>query len=348
MRILVDITHPAYAQFYRHAIHYWQAANHDVLITSREKDLTCNLLDEFGFKHVCIGRAQPSITGLARELAQRSWALNKIVGQFKPDVATAAAGAYLVYGCLPRRVPTVIFYDTEHDRLSNAITYPLAKVVVTPRAYNRDVGKKQIRYPGYHSTAYTHPNQFTPDPSVLREEGLEPGEPFIVVRLVNWKSIHDIGDYGIKNLREVINTLAKYGHVIVSSEKPLPPDLQARTLRGPRQNMLHLQAFARLFFGESATMASECVMLGTPAIFLSTSRRGYIDEQKARYDMVYSFNDPETGQAQALAKARELLEDPTTPARWQAKREQMLAELIDVSAFITDIVLKYAHNTDSD
>ena len=30
--------------------------------------------------------------------------------------------------------------------------------------------------------------------------------------------------------------------------------------------------------------------------------------------MVYSFNDPETGQAQALAKARELLEDPATPA----------------------------------
>jgi hypothetical protein len=37
--------------------------------------------------------------------------------------------------------------------------------------------------------------------------------------------------------------------------------------------MLHLQAFARLFFGESPTMASECAMLGVPAIFLSTSRR---------------------------------------------------------------------------
>jgi len=151
-----------------------------------------------------------------------------------------------------------------------------------------------------------------------------------------------VGDYGVKNLREVIAALSSYGRVVLSSEKTLPPDLQALTLRGPRQNMLHLQAFARLFLGESATMASECSMLGVPAIFLSTSRRGYIDEQQNRYEMAFSYNDPETGQAQALAKARELLEDPETPARWQAKRERMLAELIDVTAFIRETVASFA------
>jgi predicted glycosyltransferase len=164
----------------------------------------------------------------------------------------------------------------------------------------------------------------------------------MIVRSVGWGAIHDIGDYGIQNLREVIDTLRPYGRVILSSEKPLPPDLQALALRGPRQNMLHLQAFARLFFGESATMASECAMLGTPAIFLSTSRRGYIDEQQNRYDMVYSFNDPKTGQAQALAKAKELLEDPETPVKWHTKRQRMLADLIDVTEFITKTVLNYA------
>jgi hypothetical protein len=344
MRILVDITHPAFAHFFRYAIQNWQAAGHEVLITSRKKDLTCDLLDEFGFEHIRIGQARRGVTWLALELAQRAWALSGVVRQFKPDVATAAAGAYLVYGCLPHRVPTVIFYDTEHDRLSNAITYPLAKVVVTPRAYNRDVGKKQIRYPGYHSTAYTHPNQFAPDLSALREEGLEPGEPFSIVRLVNWKAIHDIGDYGVQNLREVIHTLSEFGRIVLSSERMLPPDLQALTLRGPRRNMLHLQAFARLFFGESATMASECAMLGTPAIFLSTSRRGYIDEQQNRYSMVFSFNDPQNGQAQALAKARALLEDPETPTKWQAKRERMLAELVDVTAFVTETVYRFARH----
>jgi predicted glycosyltransferase len=342
MRILVDITHPAHAHFFRHAILEWRAEGHDVCITSRDKDMTLALLNEFGFEHRSFGHVRRGVSGLAIELVERAWGLGGVIRNFRPQVATAVAGTFIVYGCLPYRVPAVVFYDTEHANLSNAITYPLAKAVVTPRAYQKSVGAKHIRYNGYHELAYTHKNRFTPDPSVLATEGLERGEPFSIVRLVNWGASHDVGDYGVKNLRDVIDTLSPYGRVILSSEKPLPPDLQALTLRGPRQNMLHLQAFARLFFGESATMASECSMLGTPAIFLSTSRRGYIDEQQSRYDMVYSFNDPVSGQAEALAKACELLDDPHTPARWQAKREKMLAELIDVTAFIRETVCSFA------
>lgn len=342
MRILVDITHPMHVHFYRHAIQQWQAQGHDIRITSRDKDVTVDLLDEYGLEHTLIGRARRGMTGLGRELIERAWGIYQVVRQFKPHVATAEAGTFVVYGCLPQRVPVVVFYDTEHATLSNRITYPLAKVVVTPRAYQKSVGAKHIRYNGYEELAYTHPNVFTPDPAALEPEGLAPDEPFIVVRLVNWEASHDIGDQGVQNLRDVIDFLKPYGRIILSSEKPLPSDLQTLALRGPRKNMLHLLAFARLFFGESATMCSECAMLGTPAIFLSTSRRGYIDEQQNRYDMVYSFNDAATGQAQALDKARELLEDPTTPEKWQAKRERMLAELIDVSQFITDTVPQYA------
>lgn len=342
MRILVDITHPAHVHFFRHVIHRWQNEGHAVCITSRDKDIAIQLLDEFGFEHTTIGHARRGVAGLGIELVERAWGLGRVIREFHPQVATAIAGTFIVYGCLPYRVPTVIFYDTEHAHLSNAITYPLAKAVVTPRAYQKDAGAKHIRYNGYQELAYTDRRIFTPDPSALAAEGLEPGEPFIIVRLVNWGASHDVGDYGVKNLRDVISALSPYGRVILSSEKTLPPDLQALTLCGPRQNMLHLQAFARLFFGESATMASECAMLGTPAIFLSTSRRGYIDEQQNRYDMVYSFNDPDTGQAQALAKARELLEDPTTPALWQEKREKMLGGLIDVTAFIDETVRRFA------
>jgi predicted glycosyltransferase len=342
MRILVDITHPMHVHFFRYAIKRWRATDHNVLITSRDKDITLQLLAELGLEHKPIGRTRRGKTGLAIELIVRAWGLSRVTRQFQPDVAVAEAGTFIVYGCLPHRIPVVVFSDTEHAKLANAITYPLAKVVITPRAYQRNVGAKQIRYDGYQQLAYTHPQVFTPDPSALATEDLAPGDPFIIVRLVNWGASHDITDYGIQNLREVIQTLSLYGRVILSSEKQLPPDLQALTLRGPHRNMLHLQAFARLFFGESATMASECAMLGTPAIFLSTSRRGYIDEQASRYHMTFSFNDPQTGQAQALDQARQLLEDPETPAKWQAKRQTMLRELINVTDFMTDIVPRYA------
>ena len=348
MRILIDITHPAYVHFFRHAIRYWQDAGHKVCIVSRDKDITIHLLDELGFEHILIGKhARSGILGLGVELVERAWGINRLVRDFKPDVATAVAGPFLAYGCLLQRVPVVVFYDTEHDIISNAITYPLAKAVITPRSYKKSAGKKQIRYKGYHALAYTHPSVFTPDPSVLEVEGLEVNEPFSIVRLVNWKASHDIGDFGVKDLRTVIDTLSHYGRVILSSEKNLPDDLKPLVLRGPRQNMLHLQAFAHLFFGESATMASECATLGTPAIFVSTSRRGYIDEQQDRYEMVFSFNDPETAQQHALAKAVELLSDPTTKERWQVKRDAMLSELIDVPRFIANIVPQYARGAAS-
>ncbi len=343
MRILVDLTHPMHVHFFRHAIARWQREGHALCLTSRDKDITCALLDEFGLAHIRIGRgARRGPLGLAVELIERAWGLSRVVRRFRPDVAVAEAGTFLVYGCLAGRVPVVVFSDTEHARLSNAITYPLARAVITPRAYRRDVGRKHVRYNGYQQLAYTHPAYFAPDPSALAAEGLRPGEPFLIVRLVNWGASHDVRDFGVRDLRQVIEALSPYGRVILSSEKPLPPDLEALALRGPRRNMLHLQAFARLFFGESATMAAECAMLGTPAIFLSTSRRGYIDELQARYEMVYSFNDPRTGQAEALDKARALLADPDTAARWQVRRQRMLAELIDVTDFIARTVPAYA------
>lgn len=342
MRILVDISHPAHAHFFHHAIRLWGEQGHAVQIVSRDKDITFDLLNEFGLAHTRIGRARKGILGLGIELVERAWGIQQVVRRFRPDVATAIAGTFLVYGCLPGRVPVVVWYDTEHATLSNRITYPLARAVITPRAYQRPAGRHHVRYNGYQELAYTHPDYFTPDPAALEPEGLQPGEPFTIVRLVNWGASHDVGDSGVQNLRDVIDALSAYGRVVLSSEIALPPDLEDLKLRGPRQNMLHLQAFAQLFFGESATMASECAMLGTPAIFLSTSRRGYIDEQQSRYEMVYSFNNPATGQQAALDKAAELLTDPTTPERWQAKRQRMLADLIDVTGYIVETVPQYA------
>src|SRR3546814_6820458 len=47
-----------------------------------------------------------------------------------------------------------------------------------------------------------------------------------------------------------------------------------------------LMAFCAGYFGESATMASECAVLGVPAVYMANSRRGYTDEQESKYGMV--------------------------------------------------------------
>src|SRR5688500_15405264 len=145
MRILLDITHPAHVHFFRNAIRQWQAEGDSVLVTSRDKDITLQLLDQFGIEHQCLSVAKRGVIGLGLELSERGLKLVREVQRFKPNVAAASAGTFVVYGCLPHRIPTVVFYDTEHARVSNAITYPLASAVVTPQAYEGNIGKKHIR-----------------------------------------------------------------------------------------------------------------------------------------------------------------------------------------------------------
>jgi uncharacterized protein len=106
----------------------------------------------------------------------------------------------------------------------------------------------------------------------------------------------------------------------------------------------HLLAFARLTFGESATMASESAQLGVPAIFLSTSSRGYTDEEERRYQMVFNFNGERAIQEEALKCAETILANPDSPRLFRERHDKMMSEQIDVSMFIAETVERYARS----
>lgn len=342
LRIAIDITHPAHFHFFKNAIIDWQQSGHSVLILSRDKDLTLQLLSEAGLEHTCLSRVRSGMRGLALEMVEHSWGILRAIRRHHSQVIAAIGGTFIVYPAKLCRIPSLVFYDTENAKLSNRITYPAATRILTPRAYRDDLGHKQLRYKGYHELAYLHPNRFRPDPSKLKSEGLEPGEPFTFVRLVSWKSHHDIGDYGVKDPREVVRRLEKFGRVLVSSEAPLPDDLKLYERKGKTGDVHHVMAFAQLLFGESATMASESAQLGVPSIFLSTSSRGYTDEQERLYKMVFNFNGVKAIEEDALQCAEQILADPNSPQIFQERRERMLADVVDVTAFIADTVEHFA------
>jgi hypothetical protein len=342
LQIAVDITHPAHFHFFKHAINTWRSSGHAVLILSRDKDLTLQLLDEMGWQHQTLSRAREGMVGLGLELVEHSAGVWQALRRHRAQVVAAIGGTFIVHPARLLRIPSLVFYDTEHARLSNRITYPAATRIYTPRSYRDDLGAKQVRYAGFQELAYLHPNRFTPDPDKLTVEGLQPGEPFTFIRLVAWNSHHDMGDFGVRDLYEVVRRLEHHGRVLISSEAPLPADLAHYARRGAQGDVHHVMAFARLLFGESATMASESAQLGVPAIFLSTSRRGYTDELEQRYGMVFNFNESRAIQAEALACAEALLTDPDTVAIFRERHARMMAEQVDVTAFIVEQVEHYA------
>jgi predicted glycosyltransferase len=339
VRILIDITHPAHVHFFRNAIGIWRERGHEVCVVARRKDIAVALLERFGLDHDDLGPASGGLWGLGRELLLRGSRLCGRVRRLRPDVVTAVGGVFVAPAAWVCRVPSVIFYDTENATWSNRLTFPLCTTVATPDCYEGMVTTKRHRtYRGYHELAYTHPRRFMPDRAKLTAFGLHPDEPFVVLRLVAWKAAHDLRDHGFTSVEEVVRELERFARVVISSEAEVPPDLADRRLLGPPELVHHLLAHARLYIGESATMASESATLGTPAILVSTSRRGYTDEQERRYGLTYTFSHRRDAEREALAKAVAILSDPLAKSRWEEKRQRMLGDKIDVTSFIVELV----------
>ena len=95
-----------------------------------------------------------------------------------------------------------------------------------------------------------------------------------------------------------------------------------------------------LTIGESATMASESALLGTPAIYMDEIGRGYTDEEE-KYGLVFNFKDPARDQERAIAKGTELLADPGTKETMRKNRRIFLQNKIDPTAFMVWFIENY-------
>ncbi len=341
MKLIIDISHPAHYHFFKNAIAGFKKAGHSVLIVSREKDITLELLDSAGVEHVLLSKHKPGILGLAVEIWVHEKRLLREIKKFRPDALLQIGGTFIVHVGKITGTPSIVFYDTENATLSNAITYPFADVICTPAAYKHDLGRKHVRYEGYQELAYLHPNWFSPDADILKEAGLRRDETFSLVRFVGWSSAHDINANGFspEGKLRLVEELLRFGKVFISSEAQLPAELERYTLNIPKSKAHHLLAFASLYIGESATMASEGAMLGCPAIFVSPVGRGYTDELEKKYGLVVNFI--KTDESLAIDAAVRLLATSGLREEWQAKRKKMLAEKIDVSAWIVEFVEKF-------
>lgn len=340
MRVLIDILHPAHVHFFRNFCAEMDNRGHQVCITARDKDRSVELLQAFGLPYQQISR-QKSGAGLAVELAQRTPRLMRVMRSFRPDVMTGIMGPSIALaGALRRhRVPAVVFYDTEFAVQTNRVVYPLAHSVCTPDCYQGRVPGRHLQYAGYHELAYLHPSRFQPDPAVLAEFGLNPGESYSIVRFVSWQAVHDRQERGLTaaQKRHLVEVLQRHGRVLISSEAGLTPDLADLAATGPVEKIHHLIAHARLVVGESATMSSEAAVLGVPAIFIATTGRGYTDDEERRYGLVRHFTEDQYDKA--LSAIEEITAAPTET--WHTARLRLLSEKVDV----TDWMVDYFENT---
>jgi predicted glycosyltransferase len=214
-------------------------------------------------------------------------------------------------------------------------------LICTPTSFLHNLGKRHHRYQGFHELAYLHPDYFTPDPGVLKDLGIHQSDPFILLRFVAWKATHDMGQRGFSlDFKEnLIRKLSPFGRVFISSEAPLPANLEPFRINLPPHKIHHVLYYAALFMGEGATMASEAAILGTPAVYSSSLalNMGNFIELMNRYQLVLSYCSPR----EALETARQLLRENNIKEKWMRRRDRMLADKIDVTQYVVELLENY-------
>lgn len=341
-RILIEIGHPAHVHHFKHL--YWELEKLGWvgLFVTKDKECAIDLLIAYNLPYRVLGLNKRGIIRKILTLPMFSLRMIKIAREFKPDIFVSRVSPLSGYASRVLGKPHITFTDTENVRLLDSISQPFADVILTSDVYHREHGKKQLRYPGYHELAYLHPNRFTPDKTVVREAGIDPDERYAIVRFVTWGAHHDIGHSGfnLQNRIKLVTELSRLIRVYISSEGGLPEELAGFNLRMRAEHMHQVLAHADFLVSESATMASECAMLRTPAVYLNTEHYGSTDSQ-AGYGLIYLYPSTEKGQDDAVKMALSMAKDIDIRQQHQLKKYNMLNQKIDVTAFMVWLVEYY-------
>jgi predicted glycosyltransferase len=216
----------------------------------------------------------------------------RVIRKYEIDKVISFTHPYGAQAAWFMKKESIIFSDTEHASLHHKLTIPFATEVHTPKCFERELGKKHFRFNSLMELSYLHPNYFNPDSSVLEQLKLDNNnKPITIIRFVSWKAVHDIGHAGItkKDKIKLVKTISEISNVFISSEGEIPNEIKKYELNIDKTKMHSLLHYANLFIGESATMATESAMLGTPAIYMNNLKCGTLNLLDNEYKIITNF-----------------------------------------------------------
>jgi predicted glycosyltransferase len=337
MNFLFDIGHPAHVHLYRNIITGLKDKGHSIFVSIKDIPSAKRLLELYRIPYIEMGRKSDHLAGKALNQLRYDFQVLRLVKKHKIDLClggmTTAQAARLT------RAKSIIMDDDDDEvqPLFVKYAYPFCNYLISPDVLRGKRKRKDtIYYPGYHELAYLHPHHFQPDPDVLREAGVSAGQKFFLMRFNVFKAHHDIGAQGIslENKLRLVKLLNPHGKVFITTEREIEPELSDYQLRISPKKAHSLLYFASMFIGDSQTMTSEAAVLGTPAIRCNSfvGRISYLEEEEHKYGLTYGFTPDQT--EKMFTRIEEFLASPSVKDEWQAKRNEMLGDKIDVSAFM--------------
>lgn len=358
MNILFVTGHPAQVHNFRNVRSGLIKNGHYVFWLTTPKDIATDLLSTYKIPYSTLYKPRKNILSRALVLIRNILWEVCYLKKNKIDIVITRTDPYTAIAAQICKVPNIMLQDTEHAAISK-LQGPFAKygtAYLEPECFNVHVREDELRFPGNIELFYLHHNRFTTSPvwDLLK---IEPYTRFAIVRFVKWDAFHDtelVGGFSLDQKRELVVRLQKYMRVFISSESELPADLEPYRIQIPIERMHDVQAAASLFVGESATMASESVVLGTPAIYIDEIGRGYTDEE-ARKQLLWMYrpvpsceqlkdNEPNWisgGVKECIEKAEEIASLSFDTEEYAQRYNKWIATKIDCTAFLTWFIENY-------
>lgn len=339
MKIFIDIGHPAHVHYFKNFIWIMQEKGHSIFISARDKEVTFDLLEYHKFPYYNRGKGRKGLAGKLLYILEGDGRLLKQARSFNPDLFLSFGSPYAAHVAWLTGKPHIAFDDTDHSFFEHFISMPFTKTVLTPTVFQKDFGKKQVRFDGFMELCALYPGRFKPNPDNIRTviNNSEKGK-YVILRFVSWQASHDIGLEGLslEDKYSLVEKLSAHATVIISSEEKLPEDLQKYSYKIHPALMHDVLNGASLIVSESLTMAAEAAFLGTPSVCISTALAGTLDEE-VRLGLIELFRNSDG----IIERAVEIVRDAQYKELFIKKSREIIKDKIDVTAFMVWFIENY-------
>jgi predicted glycosyltransferase len=335
-KVLIEVGHPNDVHQFKYLYEELIKIGWQVLFMAKKKDIVIDLLDAYKIPYFVFGSTKTS--RLLKMLTLPIFILRYFfkAWQFKPDFILSRNTPHSAYAAKLLGVPNFGFADTEISGIVDTLSLKYIDAFFTSTSFTKKLGKNHFQYTGYIESWYLNPLRYKPNTNVLNDLGVKKDEIFSILRFVSWNAHHDVGIQGLSDEFKIrlVNKLLQFGKVFISSENQLPSELEKYKFRIAPEKMHDALNFASFFYGESATMASECACLGTPAFYLDRSGRGYTDEQESKYGLVRNFSLSNEDVEISLTEIDALFQNGNTKENWENRNKKLLKDTTDMVLYI--------------
>lgn len=335
MNILIDIGHPAHVHYFRNLYKELSLTN-NILITCKSIPIIELLLQHYNVQYIGLGVKGD---GIVSKLAKQVKFTNQVHRIIKERCIELAIGVSttILHATKLTQAHSILFDDDDQEvqPFNAKFGTPFADTIVSPNTLQFEQLGRAVYYPGYHELAYLHPKRFSPDPAVLEKYGINAKKSYSILRFNAFKAHHDIKEMGMSILqkRTLVRELLEYGNVFITTEAGLDPEFEQYKLPIKPHEMHDFLFYAKALVSDSQTMSSEAAMLGVPSFRCNTfvGRISYLEEEEKRYGLTYGFRPHQFDWM--LSCIKKTLSRPNLDSDWICRRNAMLKDKIDVTAF---------------